>query len=78
VSPDEVNKHLNTVTIVPLTSTLKSYPTRLDCLFRGKRGQLAIDQIRSIDKSRLDKKLGVLDKETSEMICSRLIETFKY
>jgi mRNA interferase MazF len=78
VSPDEVNKHLNTVTIVPLTSTMKPYPTRVDCLFLGKRGQLAIDQIRSIDKSRLDKKLGVLDNETSKMICSRIIETFKY
>ena len=78
VSPDEVNKHLNTVTIVPLTSTMKSYPTRVDCIFLGKRGQLAIDQIRSIDKSRLEKKLGVLDNETCGVICSRIIETFKY
>jgi mRNA interferase MazF len=78
VSPDEVNRHLNTVTIIPLTSTLKLYPTRVDCIFKGKKGQLAIDQIRSIDKSRLGKKLGVLDEETAEKICIRLVETFRY
>ena len=78
VSPDEVNKHLNTVIIVPLTNTLKPYPTRIDCQFMGKQGQLAIDQVRSIDKSRLSRKLGTMDMETSEKICSRLIETFRF
>jgi mRNA interferase MazF len=78
VSPDEANRHLNTVIIVPLTSTLKPYPTRVDCDFNGKKGQLAVDQIRSIDKSRLGKKLGEIDKESSEKICARLCETFRY
>ena len=78
VSPDEANRYLNTVIIVPLTSTFKPYPTRVDCHFQGKNGQLAIDQIRSIDKSRLGKKLGKLDEETSEKICITLIETFRY
>jgi mRNA interferase MazF len=77
VSPDEANRYLNTVIIIPLTSTLKPYPTRVDCLFMGKRGQLAIDQIRSIDKSRLGKKLGKLDQETCEKLCITLIETFR-
>jgi mRNA interferase MazF len=78
VSPDESNRYLNTVIIVPLTSTLRPYPTRVNCIFREKKGQLAIDQIRSIDKSRLVKKLGELDKETSEQICVTLSETFRY
>jgi mRNA interferase MazF len=78
VSPDETNRNLNTVIIVPLTSTLKPYPTRVDCQFMGKNGQLAIDQIRSIDKCRLGKKLGILDEETSEKICATLLETFRY
>ena len=78
VSPDEANRHLNMVTIVPLTSTIKPYPTRVDCVFLGKKGQLSIDQIRSVDKSRLVKKLGELDEETSERICAALCVTFKY
>jgi len=78
VSPDEANRYLNTVIIVPLTSTFKPYPTRVGCYFLGKKGQLAIDQIRSIDKSRLGKKLGELDKETSEKVCLTLTETFRY
>ena len=69
VSPNEVNKFLNTVIIVPLTSTLKPYPTRLDCKFKGKQGQLVIDQIRSIDKARLILKLGVMDTDTNKNIC---------
>ncbi|MFP4622349.1 MAG: type II toxin-antitoxin system PemK/MazF family toxin [Bacteroidales bacterium] len=52
VSPDVTNKYLKTVTIVPLTSTIKDYPTRVNCVFKDKHGQLVIDQIRSIAKSR--------------------------
>jgi mRNA interferase MazF len=77
VSPDEGNKYLNTVIVVPLTSTLKPYPTRIDCEFQGKRGQLAIDQIRCLDKIRLGKKMGQLDQETSEKLCAALVETFR-
>ena len=64
VSPNEVNKYLNTVTVLPLTSTSKQYPTRVPCVFKNKKGQIAIDQIRTIDKSRLVKKVGVLDRKT--------------
>ena len=78
ISPDEANRNLNTVIVVPLTTTLKSYPTRVNCVFMGKAGQLAIDQIRSIDKRRLGKKLGELDEETSKKICGTLNETFRY
>ena len=78
VSPDEANKYLNTVIIVPLTSTIRSYPTRINCDFEGKTGQLAIDQMRSIDKTRLSKKLGVMDHKTCELLCGTIIETFRY
>jgi len=78
VSPDEANRYLSTVTIVPLTSTLKGYPTRVDCTFEGKNGQLAIDQIRCIDKVRLVKKLGFLDDDACKTLCEVIVETFRY
>ena len=78
VSPDEANKYLHTVTIIPLTSSIRDYPTRVNCRFDGKSGQLAIDQIRSVDKIRLVKKLGTMDEETCKILCSVLVEAFKY
>lgn len=78
VSPDEANKYLHTVTVIPLTSTIRDYPTRVNCRFDGKSGQLAIDQIRSVDKTRLAKKIGVMDEQTCKLLCSIITETFKY
>jgi mRNA interferase MazF len=78
VSPNEVNKFLNTVVIVPMTSTLKPYPTRLNCHFKGKNGQLVVDQIRCVDKTRLIEKLGIMDTKTCKEISMLIIETFKY
>lgn len=78
VSPNEANRYLNTVTVVPLTSTIRSYPTRINCHFEDKPGQLAIDQIRSVDKARLVKKLGAMDEETCQLLCSTMVEAFKY
>lgn len=77
VSPDEANSHLGTVVVVPLTSTIRSYPTRVGCTFQGRAGQLAVDQLRSIDKSRLKVKMGVLDEQTRIDLCSTIVETFK-
>jgi mRNA interferase MazF len=73
VSPDEANKYLNTVTAAPLTSTIKSYPTRVKCVFDQRQGQIAIDQIRAIDKNRLIRRLGILDDPTID----RLFETIE-
>lgn len=78
ISPNEANKYLSAVTIIPLTSTIRNYPTRINCRFDGKSGQLAIDQIRSVDKTRLVKKLGIMDEETCKLLCSVMVETFKY
>ena len=78
VSPNEANQYLNTVTIVPLTSSLKAYPTRVALLFQNKQGEMAIDQIRSIDKSRLVGRLGHLDQKTARELCDLLVQTFRY
>jgi mRNA interferase MazF len=78
VSPNEINKFLNTVVIVPMTSTIKPYPTRLDCNFKGKTGQLVVDQIRCVDKIRLVEKSGTLDLKACKRLSNLIIETFKY
>jgi len=78
VSPDEANKYLNTVIVIPLTSTIRNYPTRLECRFKGRLGQLVIDQIRAVDLKRLKNKLGVLEAETCKMLCQTLEKMFRY
>ncbi len=78
VSPNEANKFLQTIIIVPLTSTIRNYPTRVNCSFKGKNGQLAVDQIRVVDKDRLIKKLGKLDNATNIKLCAKLEQMFKY
>ena len=61
VSPDELNAHLRTVIVVPLTSTLRPYPFRVDIRFARRRGSLAIDQVRTLDRARLTRRVGALD-----------------
>lgn len=78
VSPDVINKFLDTVITAPLTSTIRSYPTRVSCTFQKKNGEVALDQIRSVDKIRLIKKLGTLDNTTCKIICEILQEMFEY
>ena len=65
LSPNESNKHLNTVVIAPLTSTIRKSPMRLNITLQGKKGQIALDQIRAVDKSRLLNSSGELN--TSEI-----------
>lgn len=76
VSPDDVNDHLNTVIIAPLTSTLRKYPTRINCHVDGKDGQIALDQLRAIDKVRLNKKIGKLDVATAQQVLGILKKLF--
>lgn len=75
VSPDELNAHLNTVVVVPLT-TGRSYPFRVATKVQGKSGAAAIDQIRTVDKRRLVKRLSVLRKETADALLAALAEMF--
>ncbi|GAB2517414.1 type II toxin-antitoxin system PemK/MazF family toxin [Spirosoma aerophilum] len=78
ISPDSVNKYLNTVLIAPLTSAQKPYPTRVNCQFDGRDGQVTLDQVRTVDRSRLLKKIGQLDDGTCQQICATLIALFTY
>ena len=76
VSPDEMNRHIQTVIVAPMTTKGKKYPTRIECKFKGKQGQIVLDQIRTIDKTRLVKKLGELSEETQEEALLVLAEMF--
>lgn len=76
VSPNEMNKGLNTVIIAPLTSTLKAYPMRVNCKVNGRQGQIALDHIRSIDKRRLKTRLGEIENATQRDVVSTLLEMF--
>ncbi len=64
VSPDEINDNIGTVIIAPMTTKSFIYPTRIPVNFEGKQGLIILDQIRTVDKRRLVKKLGALDKDT--------------
>jgi mRNA interferase MazF len=76
ISPNEMNKHIRTVIIAPMTSTIKNYPTRVKTTFQGKKGQIVLDQIRTVDKSRLIKNLGSISKAAEEKVLSVLQEIF--
>jgi mRNA interferase MazF len=60
ISPDEMNKHLDTVIIAPMTTKGRDYPTRVACTFQGETGKVVLDQIRTVDKVMLVKRLGTL------------------
>jgi mRNA interferase MazF len=76
ISPDEMNRPLRTVIIAPLTSTRKGYPSRVSCQFENKAGEIVLDQIRTVDKTRLAKRLGTLDLPTQGTVTARLVEMF--
>lgn len=76
ISPDEMNNALNTVIVAPLTSTIRNYPMRVNCTVAKKKGQIALDQIRTIDKLRLKTYLGKLDAKTAHIIVRKLSDMF--
>jgi mRNA interferase MazF len=76
VSPDEMNRFIRTVIVAPMTTKGTTYPTRVACRFQGKHGQVVLDQIRTVDKTRLVKKLGRIDKQTQTEVLSVLGEMF--
>jgi mRNA interferase MazF len=61
ISPDELNRHLATVIVAPITSTLRGYPYRVKCRLQNKPGSIALDQLRAVDKSRLLKRITRID-----------------
>ena len=76
ISPDEMNKYLDTVVIAPITSQSKNYPTRVRIDLEGQENWVVIDQIRTIDKSRLTKKIGRLGQKETASIKHVIKETF--
>lgn len=76
ISPDEMNRHVSTVIIAPMTTKGRHYPTRVSCTFQGKIGQIVLDQIRTIDKERLVKKLGAISKNAQNKTLNVLSEMF--
>lgn len=78
VSPDEMNRYIRTVIIAPMTSTQRNYPTRINLTFQRKKGQIVLDQIRTVDKSRLVRRLGSLLPARAREVADILQEMFAY
>lgn len=76
ISPDEMNRHIATVIIAPMTTQGRTYPTRVPCQFQGKDGQIILDQIRTVDKTRLVKKLGQINPDEQKLVIDTLTEMF--
>jgi mRNA interferase MazF len=76
VSPDEMNRWIATVIVAPMTAALRSYPTRVACTFQAKDGQVVLDQIRTVDKSRLVRRLGTIDEPTQVEVLAVLAQMF--
>ena len=76
ISPNEMNYNISTVIIAPITSKLRNYPTRIVCKVEDKQGQIVLDQIRTVDKIRLFKKIDTLNKSTQLKVLSGLKEMF--
>ena len=76
ISPDEMNRHIATVIVAPMTTKGRSYPTRVACTFQGKECQVVLDQIRTVDKSRLARKIGRLKVESQHEVLYVLAEMF--
>ena len=71
-----MNQHISTVIVAPMTTKGRNYPTRVPCRFQGKEGQVVVDQIRTVDKIRLVKRLGKVDSQTQTDVFSVLSELF--
>lgn len=76
ISPDEMNSHIGTVIVAPMTTKGRDYPTRIPLTFQRKKGQVVLDQIRTVDKTRLVKRLGKLDTNTAAKTLAVLQEMF--
>ena len=76
VSPDELNRAISTVIIAPMTTTRRGWPPRVEISFQGKTGEIALDQIRTVDKVRLVKRLGKLDSAKVAAVLDTLGELF--
>ena len=78
ISPDEMNRHIATVIVAPMTTKGQPYPTRVACHFQGKDGQIVLDQIRTVDKTRLLQHLGQISLNEQKAVLDILVEMFAY
>ncbi len=76
ISPDEMNRYIATVIVAPMTTKGKVYPTRVKYKFEEKTGQAALDQLRTVAKRRLVKRLGWIEKKTQQEVLTKLVEMF--
>jgi mRNA interferase MazF len=76
ISPDELNRHLRTAIVAPMTTKSRAYPTRLACRFEQKDAYVVLDQIRTVDQQRLLKRLGTIDLETQRAVLAALAALF--
>jgi mRNA interferase MazF len=77
VSPDEMNRYLSTFIVAPLTTRGRPYPTRVPCTFQRKLGHIVLDQIRTVDRDRLLRRLGRIAPATGQQVLSALQEMFE-
>ena len=76
ISPDEMNRHIGTVMVAPMTTRGRSYPSRVHCRFQGRDGQIVLDQLRGVDRRRLTRKLGRIDSRAGDTVLTVLAEIF--
>jgi mRNA interferase MazF len=76
VSPDEMNRHVRTVIVAPMTTKGHPYPTRVACTFGGRQAQVVLDQLRTVDRVRLVKRAGKISAATQQHILASLAEMF--
>ena len=76
VSPDELNAHLRTVIVAPMTTSGRVYPWRIRCRFQNRSGYVVLDQLRTVDRERLVKRLGAISGTTLSELLGGLQEMF--
>lgn len=76
ISPDEMNDNIRTVIIAPMTTKARPYPSRISTRFQERRGYIVLDQIRTVDQQRLQKRLGRIDRQTQYALLDALAELF--
>jgi mRNA interferase MazF len=76
ISPNEMNAHIATVIVAPMTTHGRAYPTRVSCKFQGRDGQVVLDQIRTVDKARLVEKQGTISAAVQKSVLAVLGEMF--
>jgi len=76
ISPDEMNHHIGTVIVAPMTTKVRSHPTRVSCTFQGKTGRIVLDRLRTVDTTRLVRRLGRISKKSGAEVLHILQEMF--